>query len=81
MFSEEAAVQKQLTKIGSSLGIIIDKPILDLLKITANTPLEVTTDGDVLILRPLRVADDASAGSAYQRVARRHRASLKKLAE
>jgi len=57
-------VQKQLTKIGSSLGIIIDKPILDLLRITVNTPLEVTTDGDRLILRPLRFVDnDATGGS------------------
>ncbi len=74
-------MQKQLIKIGSSLGIIIDKPILDLLRITVNTPLEVTTDGDLLILRPLRFVDDDVAAAAYQRVARRHRKSLKKLAE
>ena len=74
-------MQKQLTRIGSSLGIIIDKPILDLLRITMNTPLEVTTDGDQLILRPLRFADDDVAAAAYQRVASRHRKSLKKLAE
>ena len=74
-------MQKQLIKIGSSLGIIIDKPILDLLKITMNTPLEVTTDGDQLILRPMRHIDDDTAGAAYARVAARHRKSLKKLAE
>ena len=74
-------MQKRLTKIGSSLGIIIDKPILDLLRITANTPLEVTTDGDLLILRPLRFVDDDGAAASYKQVARRHRKSLKKLAE
>ncbi|MCC6680294.1 MAG: AbrB/MazE/SpoVT family DNA-binding domain-containing protein [Phycisphaeraceae bacterium] len=36
---------KKLTKHGNSLALIIDKPILDLLKIDADTPLEVTTDG------------------------------------
>ncbi len=74
-------MQKQLTKIGSSLGIIIDKPILDLLKITADTQMEVTTDGDRLILKPLRFVDDATGQAAYQRVAKRHRKSLKKTAE
>ena len=74
-------MQKQLIKIGSSLGIIIDKPILELLRITVNTPLEVTTDGDLLILRPMRFVDDDAAADAYQRVASRHRKSLKKLAK
>ncbi len=74
-------MQKRLTSIGSSLGIIIDKPILDLLNITKNTPLEITTDGDRLILRPVRVIDDEDARDAYARVASRHQRSLKKLAE
>ncbi len=74
-------MRKQLIKIGASLGIIIDKPILDLLKITAQTEIEVITDGDRLILRPIRFVDDDGAGAAYSRVAGRHRESLKKLAE
>ena len=48
-----AAVKKHLTAIGNSFGIIIDKPILDLLNITKDTPLEVKTDGAGLIIRPL----------------------------
>lgn len=45
---------KTLSAIGNSLGIIIDKPILDLLKIERDTPLEITTDGDSLTIRPQR---------------------------
>lgn len=74
-------MQKHLTKIGSSLGIIIPKAILDLLKITMDTQLEVTTDGDCLTLRPVRYVDDDTARAAYKRVATRHKKSLKKLAE
>jgi antitoxin MazE len=74
-------MRKQLIKIGSSLGIIIDKPILDLLNIGIETPLDVSTDGEGLILRPVRHADDAEVRAAHQRVAVRHRRSLKKLAE
>ena len=74
-------MQKQLTKIGSSLGIIIDKPILDLLKITADTPLDITTDGDRLILQPVRYVDDETARRLYKEIAAEHRESFKKLAQ
>lgn len=36
---------KKLVKHGNSFALVIDKPILDLLKITSDTPLEITTDG------------------------------------
>ncbi len=74
-------MQKQLTKIGSSLGIIIDKPILDLLGITASTPLRVTTDGDRLILRPIRYMDEDIGWAAYEEIAAQHEKSFEKLAE
>ena len=45
---------KRLTRIGSSYGVIIDKPILELLRFTPDTELELSTDGDRLILKPIR---------------------------
>ncbi len=45
---------KKLTKHGNSLALVIERPILDLLKLDVDTPLEVSTDGDVLIVRPHR---------------------------
>ena len=45
---------KNLTSIGNSLGLIIDKPILELLRIDKDTPLEVVTDGTGLIIRPVQ---------------------------
>src|SRR5690606_4001573 len=36
---------KKLSAIGNSLGFIIERPILELLDITKDTPLEVRTDG------------------------------------
>ncbi len=41
---------KHLTPIGNSLGLIIDKPILDLLGIGRDTPLMITTDGKRLVV-------------------------------
>jgi len=43
-----------LQAIGNSSGIIIDKPILELLRITPETELDVSTDGERLISTPLR---------------------------
>ncbi|HPO14048.1 MAG TPA: AbrB/MazE/SpoVT family DNA-binding domain-containing protein [Candidatus Hydrogenedentes bacterium] len=45
---------KKLTKHGNSLALVIERPILDLLKLDANTPLEISTDGDILIVKPHR---------------------------
>ncbi|MFC2172877.1 AbrB/MazE/SpoVT family DNA-binding domain-containing protein [Acidobacteriota bacterium] len=45
---------KNLTKHGNSLALIIDRPILELLKIDPDTPLEISTDGTVLVVAPVR---------------------------
>jgi antitoxin MazE len=43
---------KKLTKHGNSWALVIDKPILELLRIDPEAPLEVTTDGQILIVAP-----------------------------
>jgi antitoxin component of MazEF toxin-antitoxin module len=45
---------KRLQAIGNSFGVIIDKPILELLKLTPEVGLDVSTDGERLILTPIR---------------------------
>jgi antitoxin component of MazEF toxin-antitoxin module len=45
---------KKLTRHGNSLALVIDRPILDLLKIDPETPLEVTTDGKQLFVAPAK---------------------------
>jgi antitoxin MazE len=45
-----------LSAVGNSLGLIIERPILELLDITKDTPLEIKTDGEALIIRPLKKA-------------------------
>ena len=45
---------KKLKKVGNSGAIIIDKNILELLKLNDDTPLEITTNGDVLVITPIR---------------------------
>ena len=45
---------KRLQAVGNSSGIIIDESMLELLRITPDTELELTTDGERLIITPIR---------------------------
>ena len=45
---------KKLTKHGNSLALVIDRAVLDLLNIDTDTPLDISTDGEVLIVAPVR---------------------------
>lgn len=56
---------KKLTKHGNSLALVIDKPILELLKISADTPLDISTDGRCLIIAPSMEGDRRSALSYF----------------
>ena len=39
-------MRKKLSAIGNSLGLVIEKPILELLDFTRDTELDMTTDGE-----------------------------------
>jgi antitoxin component of MazEF toxin-antitoxin module len=71
---------KKLTRLGNSYGVVIDRAILDLLKITPDTPLELSTDGDGLVIRPLRTADRDEALRVGRRIMTEHARNLRKLA-
>jgi len=73
---------KKLTQHGNSLALILDRPILDLIKIDADTPLEISTDGERLIISPLRNAiSDKEFRAALAHVNRKHGKTLKRLAD
>ena len=50
---------KKLVKHGNSLALVIDRGVLDLLKIDADTPLELKTDGSIIIVAPVRDAEQS----------------------
>lgn len=45
---------KKLTRHGNSLALVIDKGVLELLNINDQTPLEISTDGTLLLISPVR---------------------------
>lgn len=75
-------MRKNLTIIGNSLGIIIEKPILDLLGINRETQFEMITDGKRLILEPVKeVNKTAKIRAATRRVMKNHDQTLRELAK
>jgi antitoxin MazE len=45
---------KKLTRHGNSLALVLDKGIIELLNIDSETPLEISTDGSLLLITPVR---------------------------
>ncbi|MHB1134936.1 MAG: AbrB/MazE/SpoVT family DNA-binding domain-containing protein [Chloroflexota bacterium] len=72
---------KKLTRHGNSLALVIDRAVLDLLKIDAETPLDISTDGESLTITPVR--DEARRRQFAEALAttnRRYGKMLKRLA-
>ncbi len=73
---------KTLTKHGNSLALVIEKPVLELIGADADTPFDISTDGRVLILSPVKDTGHQKAfKAALYKVNARYPKALKKLAE
>ena len=45
---------KTLTRTGNSLALVLDRPLLEQTNIDENTPLEISTDGRVIVIAPVQ---------------------------
>lgn len=72
---------KTLTKHGDNLALVIDKPLLELLGIDADTPLHVETDGTGLYVSPADPAKGQEFKDAMSRVMTEWHDVLQRLAE
>ena len=73
---------KTLTKHGNSYALVIDRAILELLHMDPEQPLELSTDGTALTIRPARDGGRASRlKDSLERVNARHGKALKRLGE
>jgi antitoxin component of MazEF toxin-antitoxin module len=65
-------MRKRLTRTGNSLALVLDRPLLEAAGIDAGTPLEVSTNGDVIIVTPAKkraAAMEAALGEINARYA------------
>ena len=71
---------KKLIRHGNSAALVLDKALLDLLKVEMDTPLEVTTDGRNIIISPNSKANaEATLLEALERINNKHGSVLAKL--
>jgi len=72
---------KKMVQHGNSAAIIIDKPIMDLLDFTMETPLEISTDGKNLIISPITdMKRLQKLKSSLAKINQHHKKTLEKLA-
>lgn len=73
---------KNLVKHGNSWALVIDRPILDLLNISPESPLEITTDGRSVIVAPAGLSERKDrVRAARKKINAKHAKAFKKLAE
>ena len=76
---------KTLVKHGNSYALVIDKPILELLNISPDTPLDISTsDGKTLTIKPAAADSEARTKALETSLASintRYRRTLERLAK
>lgn len=74
-------MRKKLSAVGNSFGVVIEKPILELLKIDRDTEFEMTTDGERLILEPVREGRKKRLTEVHEKIMKKHDTTFRKLAK
>jgi len=73
---------KRFVKHGNSWAIVVDRPILDLLKIDPQSPVELTTDGRTISIAACSEETKKSqVRAARAEINSKHSKAFKKLAE
>lgn len=75
-------MQKRLTRTGNSHALVLDKGILEATGIDSDTMLEVSTDGDVILISPVRDEDRvAKLQRGLDRMHERYAGAFRRLAQ
>jgi len=73
---------KKMTSHGDNLVLMIERDLLDRLNIDADTPLDVSTDGEVLVVSPVRDRKRRKDfEAALKKVNEKYGRALKRLAD
>lgn len=73
---------KTMIQHGNSSALVIDKPVMELLNIAPDTPLELVTDGKNIIISPVKDKNRLKRlHSSLDKINAKHGKTLKRLAE
>lgn len=75
-------MRKKLTRTGNSLALVLDRGLLEATGIDAGTSLEVSTDGEVIVISPVRSARRTERlRKVMERAHARYAGTFRRLAE
>jgi len=75
-------MRKKLTRTGNSLAVVLDRPLLEAVGIKAGTTVDVSTNGDVIVVTPLRAKKRArKLAAALDDINAKYAGVFKRLAE
>jgi antitoxin MazE len=75
-------MRKRLTRTGNSVAVVLDRPLLEATGLHAEATVEISTDGDVIVLTPVRSKKrTARLDSALDAINARYAGVFKRLAE
>ena len=73
---------KRLIQHGNSVALVIDKPILEILKISNDTAFELSTDGKNIILSPQNdYSQEKKILNSLEKINKKYGSVLKRLGE
>ena len=75
-------MRKKLTKTGNSVALVLDRPLLEATGLEPGAEVEVSTDGDVIVITPRRDAERAEKlRSGMEEIYERFGGVFRRLAE
>lgn len=73
---------KKLTRTGNSVALVLDKPLLEELGLDDSSEVEISTNGDVLVVTPVRdAARRRKLGKIVDKLDERYAGVFRRLAE
>jgi antitoxin component of MazEF toxin-antitoxin module len=73
---------KKLTRTGNSIAVVLDKPLLDELGLDEDAEVEVSTNGQIIVIAPKRsVARGRKFRNAAEKISRKYAGLFKRLSE
>jgi antitoxin component of MazEF toxin-antitoxin module len=75
-------MRKKLTRTGNSLALVLERPLLEAVGLEAGMTVDVSTDGDVIVVTPVRAKRRAAKlAAALEEINARYAGVFKRLAE
>ncbi len=73
---------KRLTRQGNSIAIVLDKPIIEAAQLDEGQEVEISTDGDVIVITPVRSkARQAKLRAVVGRLHEKYAGAFRRLAQ